>query len=145
MLLTDKDCMQLYGIPEREVFMTLLVLPPELHVGNLPAKVYCGKDMAKPLLEALHNIVNRGLVLQIESWNGCFAIRQKRGNEHSRSLHSWGLAVDINKDSNELGEKPTMSKELVKCFKDVGFDWGGDWSHPDGMHFQLSRHLVGLK
>jgi hypothetical protein len=31
-----------------------------------------------------------------------------------------------------------MSPELVACFKDAGFDWGGEWSKPDGMHFQLS-------
>jgi len=32
-----------------------------------------------------------------------------------------------------------MSHELVQCFKDAGFDWGGDWTRPDGMHFQLAK------
>jgi hypothetical protein len=55
------------------------------------------------------------------------------------SLHSWGLAIDINAATNRFGGKPTMSAELVKCFTDAGFDWGGVWSNPDGMHFQLAR------
>ena len=34
-------------------------------------------------------------------------------------------------------KEPTLSAGFVKCFKDAGFDWGGDWSIRDGMHFQL--------
>jgi len=32
-----------------------------------------------------------------------------------------------------------MSKELVSCFTDAGFDWGGTWERKDGMHFQLKN------
>ena len=31
-----------------------------------------------------------------------------------------------------------MSPQLVKCFTDANFDWGGNWKTPDGMHFQLA-------
>jgi hypothetical protein len=30
-----------------------------------------------------------------------------------------------------------FSDELVRCFAEAGFEWGGLWRTPDGMHFQL--------
>jgi hypothetical protein len=89
------------------------------------------------LEKAFKNIIDRGLVNELKTWDGCFNIRKKRGAT-SASLHSWGIAIDINAAWNGFGKPPTMSKELVSCFKDVGFDWGGDWTRPDGMHFQLA-------
>ncbi len=103
----------------------------------LPSKLYCNSDLIGPMTKALQNIIDRGLQDQVHSWDGCFNIRKKRGAS-SWSLHSWGIAVDINASTNEFGKQPTMSKELVDCFKDAGFDWGGKWSKPDGMHFQLA-------
>lgn len=94
--------------------------------------------MVVPLEVALLNVIDRGLVDEIETWNGCFNIRKKRG-KNSWSLHSWGIAIDINKDTNDYNMKPQMSPELVKCFTDAGFEWGGEWTNPiDGMHFQLA-------
>ena len=81
------------------------------------------------------NVKKRGLEDQVKTWDGCFNIRKKRGASSS-SLHSWGLAIDINAAWNGFGKKPTMSPELVACFTDAGMDWGGTWSTPDGMHFQ---------
>ena len=58
----------------------------------------------------------------------------------SLSLHSWGIAIDVNAFENGLGKEPKLSKKFVKCFTDNGWDWGGLWvSRPDGMHFQLSK------
>jgi hypothetical protein len=55
------------------------------------------------------------------------------------SLHSWGIAIDVNAAWNGLGKEPTLTPEFVKCFTDAGFDWGGTWKRKDGMHFQLSN------
>jgi len=45
----------------------------------------------------------------------------------------------INAAWNRMGRTPTMPKSVVDCFKKAGFDWGGEWSTPDGMHMQLSK------
>ena len=143
MLLSSKDCLRLYGQPEKEAFMFIFTVPDELHIGVVPRKIYCNRDMVRPLTAALSNIISRNLVNEIKTWDGCFNIRQKRSTNGTMSLHSWGCAVDINAAWNRFGAIPTMPKELVQAFKDAGFDWGGDWSHSDGMHFQLQYSVVG--
>lgn len=117
--------------------MVLWDVPANLELGVIPKRLYCNKRMVEPLSLAFANIINRGLVGQLKTWDGCYNIRPKRGTRATPSLHSWGLAIDINATWNRMGVMPTMSPELVKCFTDAGLDWGGTWSRPDGMHFQL--------
>jgi hypothetical protein len=136
-LVTSEQCWKKYGNPFKESNMTLWVVPNYLHVGVIPKKIYCNKDMIIPLTNAFENILHRGLTDQLKTWDGCFNIRSKRGAK-SMSLHSWGIAIDINAAWNRFGKPPTMSPELVKCFTDAGFAWGGYWKKPDGMHFQLA-------
>ena len=137
-MVTSQEALKKYGPPETEKFMVLWDVPENLELGAIPKKIYCNKDMVAPLEKAFNNIIARGLVGQIRTWNGCFNIRRKRGATSS-SLHSWGIAIDLNAASNQFGKQPTMSPELVKCFTDAGFDWGGTWNRPDGMHFQLKE------
>lgn len=137
-MITSQHALAKYGNPFLESSMVLWDVPTEIELGVIPKKVYCNKDMVKHLEQAFKNIISRGLISQLKTWDGCFNIRKKRGAQ-SQSLHSWGLAIDINAAWNRFGEPPTMSKELVQCFTDAGFDWGGTWKKPDGMHFQLSR------
>ena len=137
-MITSQQAFAKYGNPALESHMVLWDVPTELELGVIPKKVYCNKDMVKHLEQAFKNIINRNLVSQLKTWDGCFNIRKKRGSI-SQSLHSWGLVIDINAAWNGFGKPPTMSKELVSCFTDAGFDWGGTWKKPDGMHFQLSR------
>ena len=137
-MVTSKDCLKKYGDPSRETNMVLWDVPTELEHGHIPKKIYCNKDLIGPLTQAFKNVNDRGLAEQIKTWDGCFNIRKKRGATSS-SLHSWGIAIDINAAWNGFGKHPTMSPELVKCFTDAGFDWGGVWKKPDGMHMQLSK------
>jgi len=135
-MITSAECLKRYGDPTKEKSMILWDVPPELEIGVLPNKIYCNRDMVDPLKRAFTNIIERGLIEQVKTWDGCFNIRKKVG-ALSQSLHSWGVAIDINAAWNGYNKTPTMSKELVDCFKDAGFDWGGDWTKPDGMHFQI--------
>jgi hypothetical protein len=140
-MVTSKQCLSKWGDPalssNETKYMVMWDVPSDLEIGTLPNKVYCNRAMIEPLSKAFRNIIDRGLLDQVRTWDGCFNVRKKRGAT-SQSLHSWGIAIDINAAWNGFGKKPTMSQELVKCFTDVGFDWGGTWSKPDGMHFQLS-------
>lgn len=135
-MVTSNQCLDKYGPPERESHMTVWDVPADIEVGAIPKRLYCNIDMLKPLEKAFRNVIDRGLIDELRTWDGCFNIRKKRGAT-SPSLHSWGVAIDINAAWNGFGKTPTMSADLVECFTDAGFDWGGVWSKPDGMHFQL--------
>lgn len=137
-MVKSADCLKKYGDPEKEKAMVVWDVSAALEIGIIPKKIYCNKDLVAPLEQAFKNIITRGLVGELKTWDGCFNIRKKRGGV-SMSLHAWGVAIDINAAWNGFGKTPTMSKGLVKCFTDAGFDWGGAWTKPDGMHFQLSK------
>lgn len=137
-LLTSADCLKKYGPPELEKSMVLWDVPAELEIGVIPKRIYCNKDMVAPLTAAFQNLIKTGFVKELKTWDGCFCIRKKRGAS-TLSLHSFGVAIDVNAAWNGFGAKPTLSAGFVKCFTDAGFTWGGTWSKPDGMHFQLSK------
>ena len=107
-------------------------------VGTIgfPKKIFCNNDF-KPLLEkALNNVVDRGLAKEMKTWDGCYVVRSKRGLS-SLSMHSWGLAVDINAFENQLNQKPNISPQFLKCFTDAGLEWGGNWKRLDAMHYEM--------
>lgn len=135
-LLTSTECVSRYGDARKESNMVLWDVPSELEIGVIPKRLYCNKDMLIPLTLAFKALISTGYVKELKTWDGCFNIRQKRGGV-TQSLHSWGVAIDVNAAWNGLGKTPTLSQGFVKCFTDNGFDWGGTWSKPDGMHFQL--------
>ena len=72
-----------------------------------------------------------------DDWS--YANRNIRGGDH-KSLHSWGIAIDINALSNVLGTKGDMPQAVVEAWEAEGGEWGGDWSRPDPMHFE--SHLT---
>lgn len=136
-MITPKQCLLKYGPPERESNMTLWDVPPELEIGVIPKRLYCNKDIVGPLGAAFKNLIDRGLVGELKTFDGCFNIRKQRGAT-SQSLHSWGVAIDVNAAWNGLNKIPVLTPEFVACFTDAGFDWGGTWQRKDGMHFQLA-------
>jgi hypothetical protein len=141
-MVTSKQCFDKWGDPtivtNELKYMTVWDVPTHLEVGVIPKRLYCNKLMLGPLTQAFTNIKDRNLINELKTWDGCFNVRRKRGLK-SLSLHSWGIAIDINAAWNGLGKEPTMSTALVKCFTDAGFDWGGIWTRKDGMHFQLKN------
>lgn len=137
-MITSKDCLQKYGDPNLQRNMVVWDVPTELEVGVIPKKLYCNKDLIPALTKAFQNLKDSGAYNFLKTFDGCFNIRKMRGLT-SMSIHSWGLALDFNAFENQLNQVPKMHPLIVKCFKDAGFDWGGDWKRLDGMHFQLSK------
>ncbi len=135
-MITSTQALARYGDPRTEAAMTLLTVPTELRTGAVPARIYCNRDLVQPLLRAFEKLRDANLADEVRTWDGCFNIRSKKVNQ-SLSLHSWGLAIDINASWNQLGKTPTLPANVVLCFLEAGFEWGGTWDTPDGMHFQL--------
>lgn len=102
------------------------------------AKIYMNKDMVPAIELALKLVEERGLKGEIKFFDGAWMIRSVRGVPGSTSTHSFGLALDFNGQENPLGGPNAFSPELVACFKDAGFTWGGDFKRLDPMHFSLA-------
>jgi hypothetical protein len=138
-MVTPADCLKKYGQPVNGMAcLTLWDVPAEIEIGVIPKKIYCNKDLIKPLEQAFRNLIERDFVNELVTWDGCFNIRQMRGL-NAMSLHSWAICIDVNAFENGLGADPKLSVGFVKCFTDAGFDWGGGWKRKDGMHFQLAK------
>lgn len=137
-MVTSARALQKYGDPNLQRAMTMWDVPGYMEIGVIPKRIYCNRDMVEPLSKAFHNLIQTGHVKELKTWDGCFNIRKKRGLA-SMSLHSWGIAIDVNAFENGLNQTPKLSAGFVKCFTDAGFDWGGNWTRKDGMHFQLSK------
>lgn len=137
-MVSSKQCLAKFGEPSASnKCMTLWDVPTELEIGIIPKRIFCNRLMVEPLKKAFKNLIDTGAVKELKTWDGCFNIRKKRGLS-TMSLHSWGLAIDVNAFENGLYQTPKISPTFAKCFTDAGFDWGGTWLRQDGMHFQLS-------
>jgi hypothetical protein len=137
-MVTSAQALKKYGDPQKQSALIMWDVPGYLEVGVIPKRIYCNKDLIEPLAKALQALITTDHVKELKTWDGCFNIRKKRG-QSSMSLHSWAIAVDLNAAWNCFGCKPVLSAGFVKCFTDNGFEWGGTWSKPDGMHFQLAK------
>lgn len=138
-MVTSQQCADHYGQPDvifERQWMTLWTPPPTIKA--LPRRIYCHRHLMPLLSQAVDYIIERKLGEQVRTWDGCFNVRAKKGGM-TASLHSWGLAVDLNAAWNQFGQSPTMSPGLVACFTDAGFCWGGLWKKQDGMHMEISK------
>ena len=106
---------------------------------NMPiiGRATCNKIMWEPLLGALNQVIEEGLENtlskdEFQKSGGCYAPRRiNRFNAGGAiSRHAWGIAIDINVKS---GYHP----RVVQIFNQWGFAWGGTWTSPDEMHFEL--------
>lgn len=138
-MICSNDCFKKYGTPTtNNKWLTLWDVPTNLEIGVIPKRIYCNKDLIEPLSRVFKALIETGNVKELKTWDGCFNIRQIKGSS-AMSLHSWGIAVDINAFENQLGMIPRLSDGFVLCFTQNGFDWGGNFSRKDGMHFQLQK------
>ena len=75
-----------------------------------------------------------------------YANRPVRGSTSSISNHASGTAMDLNATRHPLGVpiSRTFTTAQVRAIRHRlklyhgRVDWGGEWSRPDGMHFELA-------
>ena len=97
----------------------------------------CHRLMWEPLEGALNQILEEGLastlsVQDFKKSGGCYAPRRINRFDAGGSIsrHAWGIAIDIN-------TKSSYHPRVVEIFNSWGFAWGGTWTSPDEMHFEL--------
>jgi hypothetical protein len=112
--------------------------------GTVPilGEVTCHRLLFPQLAAALSEIQEAGLSKHINpgDYGGCYVPRFiGRDPRRGLSFHAFGLAVDLNVAGNYYGTRGDMDPRVVEIFERWGFEWGGRWSTPDPMHFQLAR------
>ncbi|MEM1333453.1 MAG: M15 family metallopeptidase [Actinomycetota bacterium] len=118
---------------------------------GLGVEALCHQRVEPALRAALAEIAARGLAGTIDVDNanaagGCFAPRFNRlapdSNVGFLSRHTWAGAIDLNTVRDCQGcDPPSLAFrsggcETVRIFRKHGFSWGGNYTTPDGMHFE---------
>jgi hypothetical protein len=102
----------------------------------------CHRLLMPQLSAALGELEAAGLSTLIDAsqYGGCYVPRFiDRDPSKPLSMHAFGLAVDLNVSTNQLGTTGSMDPRVVDTFERWGFRWGGRWARPDPMHFELER------
>jgi len=123
-----------------------VTLPQLIGVPGAPrdGRVWFHKHGAEQLQSLWQSWQEAGLLHLVQTWGGSFVPRFVRGSRKTLSNHSFGTAFDINMAHNGLGKIPAPPgtlgsvQELVPLAHQHGFYWGGHFSRPDGMHFELA-------
>jgi len=122
--------------------LTLARLPFSIPFTVAPhppiTRINCHKKLADIFVQVFTEIQKQGLADKIVSYGGCFNFRTKRLSAKI-STHSWGIAVDLNPETNQQGTAGNMDSQVIKVFQSFGFKWGGEFSgkSQDPMHFQF--------
>lgn len=153
-----RKCLGLFGDPVNDRLnferrnMILYDVPQEINdaIKVLPSKIYLNRVLRDPLTKVFRELIAKGLHDEIKTYDGCFNIRKQRGST-AISMHSFGIAVDLNAAWNPLvrgvneqtraaqrQKVVQWSDEFLQVWRDNNFDCGADWmSVLDGMHFEL--------
>lgn len=132
---------------------TTLILPYEMYLAWEPkTKVYkisCNvkvHDSLKRIFEKTlaHYGIDKIKELRLDSFGGCLNVRKMRGGS-SWSIHSWGAAVDLDPDRNQLKwgrDRAVFAKteydEFWKIVESEGATSLGRSRNMDWMHFQFA-------
>lgn len=122
--------------------LALVGLPFALALAWDPSRLIssfrCHRRLTDVFRAAFAQIVEQGLTANVHSFGGCFMYRPQRSSP-KLSTHSWGIAIDLNPDTNRMGTAGDMPGDVVEVFRQAGFEWGGDWAgqRRDPMHFQF--------
>jgi hypothetical protein len=100
--------------------------------------ITCHKLLAGVFSNVFNQIQDSELQNTVTSFGGCFSFRPQRTGA-KLSTHAWGIAIDLNPETNQQGTAGDIDPAVVAIFREAGFEWGGDWQGKirDPMHFQF--------
>ena len=151
-MLNTKQIIQIYGLPNQQgSYLTTIQLPYPMRLAwDKNAKVNtmrCHKLVAQNFTNVFNDLLNHyGLAkiqeLGIDLFGGCFNFRAMRGgSDYSR--HSWGIAIDLDPERNQLKETSKTArfarpeyKDMIDIFYKHGFLSLGREKNYDWMHFE---------
>jgi len=132
---------------------TTLEVPYKLKLAWKPSttltKITCHEKVAKSLYTIFENTLKiygekEITKLKLDMFGGCINVRKMRGGS-AMSIHSWGAAVDLDPDNNQLkwaSPKAEFSKkeynEFWKIVVAEGWTSLGKERNMDWMHFQAA-------
>lgn len=118
------------------------------YAGKAVSTILIHRKCADSLKRVLEDIWRQAGQRQavVDSWGmsvygGAFNYRLMRGGS-KLSMHAYGCAVDFDPARNGLGDSTPYFRnvpQVLNAFAIEGWTWGGNWSRPDGMHFQAAR------
>jgi len=120
---------------------------PTYYGGKRVLRGRCHEKVKDSLLRVLIEIGqkygnDRGILEEAEDYGGIFNFRPKRGGR-SLSLHSWGIAIDLDADDNTFRDswpmRADMPLEIMECFAREGWLSAGAFWGYDAMHFQATQ------
>lgn len=137
---------QIYGSTEDEVRANLeevIWLPSSANKRILINRINGVAEKLQLVSNEL-DLLPTNLKKYVEKLSGTFNWRKVESSDE-RSLHSYGIAIDINKkygsywlwDLKSLASKKNLiPDQVVRIFEKHGFIWGGRWKSYDTMHFE---------
>lgn len=150
---TVKQYIQKFGLPTEsgEPYLVMIDLPYPMRIAwdtkSTVKRMRCHKIIAEPLKAVFSDLLTaygqeKIKELGIDLFGGCFMFRKMRGG-NSYSVHSWGLAIDLDPDRNRLNETSATArfarpeyKKMIDIFYKHGFVSLGREANYDWMHFQ---------
>ena len=154
-MLNTKQIIQIYGQPNQQgSYLTTIQLPFPMRLAwdkkTSVTKMRVHKKAAQDFINVFNELLQvYGLAkiqeLGIDLFGGCFAFRAMRGgSDYSR--HSWGIAIDLDPERNQLKTpylKSNFSKQeykkLHEIFEKHGFINLGKQKGYDAMHFEKAE------
>jgi len=154
-MLTTAQLNKKYGVPSANPnFLTTIELPYPMKLAwdmtKTTKKMSCHKLVADKFKKVFDQILEAyGLEkiqeLGIDRFGGCFNFRTMRGGTEL-SKHSWGVAVDLDPERNQLKETSKTArfarpeyKKMIDIFYANGFISLGREKNYDWMHFEIAK------
>jgi hypothetical protein len=153
-MITTQQLKEKYGNPNNngKAYLVKLSLPYPMRLSwekSVEIRVIMCHKLVKDKLKAIFEEILQvyGLAkiqeLGIDLFGGCFNYRVMRGGTEL-SRHSWGVAIDLDPDRNQLKETSKTArfarpeyKQMIDIFYKNGFISLGREKNYDWMHFEI--------